>query len=267
MTQVATIKQIATSVVSNTEVIADTYLIWLNSPTLVEAQPGQFLMVRCEGETLLRRPLSIHQLTTTEGNTKLALFFSIVGKGTHWLSRCKAGDTLDILAPLGNSYTIHPSSHNLLLVAGGIGIAPLLFLAQRAIAQGYAVKILLGATSASRLYPQSLLPPEAELIIATDDGSTGRKGMLTDILSEHIDQADQIFVCGPRPMYLRMANMGFKEKPIQLSLETRMGCGFGACYSCTIKTKHGLMQVCKDGPIFELNVIRWDGMNLKWDAN
>ena len=112
------------------------YLIWLESPQIASsAQPGQFVMVRCgEGfKHLLRRPLSIHQLAD---GIKLAFLFNVVGKGTHWLSQCQVGDNVDLLGPLGNGYSIHPESHKLLLVAGGIGIAPLCFLTQQALNQG-----------------------------------------------------------------------------------------------------------------------------------
>ena len=262
MTQVTAMKQITASVISNEEVMSDTYLIWLDSPDVIKAQPGQFVMVKCGEETLLRRPLGIHQINETDGGTRLALLFTIVGRGTRWLSQRKAGDTLDLLGPLGNGYTVNPSSHNLLLLAGGIGIAPLCFLAQRAVAQGHSVKLLLGTPTASKLYPQNHLPSEAELATSTDDGTAGRKGMITDILPEYIDWADQVFACGPLPMYLTMADHNLKAKPVQISLETRMGCGFGICFSCTVRTKRGLKQVCRDGPIFDLDEILWNELNL-----
>ncbi len=251
-------KQVAASVTSNSEVVPGVYLIWLESPQIASAaQPGQFVMVGCGEESLLRRPLSIHQL----GKAKLALLFSVVGKGTHWLAQCQAGDTIDLLGPLGNGYSIHPDSHNLLLVAGGIGIAPLCFLAQEALNQGCSVTILLGASTATQLYPSDLLPREAELVIATEDGTNGKKGMITDLLPDFARRADQIFACGPSSMYRAMATQGqqlLEAKSVQVSLEMRMGCGLGICYGCTLRTKRGLKQVCKDGPVFELDDIYWD---------
>ncbi len=239
------------------------YLIWLESPQIVStAQPGQFVMVRCGNDTLLRRPLSIHQL---DGETNLALLFTVVGKGTYWLSQRKAGDNLDLLGPLGNGYAIHQTSRNLLLVAGGVGIAPLCFLVQRAVSQGHSVRLLLGASTASQLYPGHLLPPEAELVTTTEDGTAGKKGMITDLLPDFTGWADQVFVCGPVSMYRAMAiqyQQLLKTKPAQISLEMRMGCGRGICYSCTLKTKSGLKQVCQDGPIFNLEDILWDELGL-----
>ena len=250
--------QVVASVTANTEVMPGVYLIWLESPQIAStAQPGQFVMVGCGEESLLRRPLSIHQ----PGKAKLALLFTVVGKGTHWLAQCQAGDTVDLLGPLGNGYSIHPDSHNLLLVAGGIGIAPLCFLAQEALNQGCSVTLLLGAPTATQLYPGDLLPPEIELVIATEDGTTGKKGMITDLLPDFARRADQTFACGPSSMYRAMATQGqqlLEAKSVQVSLEVRMGCGLGICYGCTLRTKRGLKQVCRDGPVFELNDILWD---------
>jgi len=235
------------------------HLIWLESPQRAcAAQPGQFVMVRCgEGfEHSLRRPLSIHQLAD---GSKFAFLFNAVGKGTHWLAQCQVGDNIDLLGPLGNGYSIHPESHKLLLLAGGIGIAPLCLLAQQALNQDCSVRLLLGASTAIQLYPRHLLPPEAELIITTEDGTAGKKGMITDLLPDFADGADQIFACGPLPMYKAMAQMPeLKDKPVQVSLEVRMGCGRGVCYGCTVKTKRGLKQVCTDGPVFDLEDILWD---------
>ena len=249
------------SVISNDEVMPGTYLMWLESPQIVtQAKPGQFVMVRCGEESLLRRPLSIHQL---DGD-KLALLFTVVGKGTHWLSQCQAGDNIDLLGPLGNGYLIYPASRNLLLVAGGIGIAPLCFLAREAVNQGCSVTLLLGATTAAQLYPRHLLPPEAKIAIVTEDGTTGKRGMITDLLPDFIGWADQVFACGPTSMYQAMATRNkqpLHTKPAQISLEIRMGCGCGICYGCTLRTKSGLKQVCEDGPVFDLEDILWDELN------
>jgi dihydroorotate dehydrogenase electron transfer subunit len=252
------LRQAEATVVSNNKIMPGVYLIWLGCPPLTpEAKPGQFVMVRCgDGEKFqLRRPFSIHQ---TDGK-KLALLLNVVGKGTHWLSQCQPGDSLDLLGPLGNGYTVYPDAKNLLVVAGGIGVAPLVFLAQKAPKQGCSITLLLGAPTTTQLYPKKLLPPEVKLATATEDGTSGRKGMITDLLPDFIGGADQVFACGPLPMYKTMAEMSqVKNKPVQISLEVRMGCGLGVCYGCTVKTKNGLKQVCKDGPIFELGDVLWN---------
>jgi len=254
------LKQVSAPIISTSQVMPGVYLIWLESPQIAsEARPGQFVMVRCgEGsECLLRRPLSIHQLSN---QNKLALLFTVAGKGTHWLSQRQAGNKLDLLGPLGNGYSIQPNSHTLLLVAGGIGIAPLRFLAQDALSKGCSATLLLGASTASQLYPAHLLPPQIKLVTATEDGTAGKKGLITDLLPDYVNWADQVFACGPALMYRVMSTQHLTES-VQTSLEVRMGCGLGVCYGCTLKTKGGLKQVCKDGPVFDLNDVLWDELN------
>ncbi len=239
------------------------HLIWLKSPEIASiAQPGQFVMVRCgDGSGFpLPRPLSIHR----RDGGRIALLFAVVGRGTEWLSQRKAGDTIDIFGPLGNGFSIAPDSKHMLLVAGGLGIAPLCFLAQRALDEGKSVTLLSGASTAAQLYPAHLLPSEARLVTATEDGSTGHKGMVTSLLRDFIGRADQVFACGPMPMYrdiIATRRWRTARKPVQVSLEVRMGCGLGVCYGCTIKTKNGLKQVCRDGPVFDLDDIIWDKLN------
>jgi dihydroorotate dehydrogenase electron transfer subunit len=220
-------------------------------------------MASCGEECVLRRPFSIHQVN----KDSIALYFNVWqdGKGTQWLAQRKAGDNIDLLGPLGNSFTVLPKSRNLLLVAGGIGIASLRFLADEAVKRRLSVTLLYG-TPTSHQYKESL-SPEIELVRVTEDGSVGRKGWVTDLLPDFASWADQVFACGPTPMYCDMARrkkeLGLWEKPVQVSLEARMGCGLGACYACTVRTKKGLKQVCKDGPVFELDDIIWDELSPK----
>jgi len=240
-------------------------LMWLHCPEIArEARPGQFVMVRCGEECTLSRPFSIHQVNK-KGD--MALWFAIWegGKGTKWLSQRKVGDSIDLLGPLGNGYDIQSDSPKLLL-AGGVGIAPLYFLAQEALNQGCEVTMLHGASTAAHLYPKSM-PDGVKIYVATEDGTTGKKGMITELLPDYINWAGQIFACGPTPMYRAMAAQKqqlLAAKPVQVSLEMMMGCGLGTCYGCTLMTKHGLKQVCKDGPVFELDDIYWDDPALNW---
>ena len=252
-------KQELASIISNDNVMPGVYLIWLESPQIASAvQPGQFVMVSGGEDILLRRPLSIHQCD----NDRIALLFAVVGQGTHWLSQRRDGDKIDLFGPLGNGFSIDPASQNLLLVAGGIGIAPLRFLAEQARNQEHSVTLLSGASTAVRLYPKHLLPPITELVIATEDGTSGETGMITALLPDFVEQADQVFACGPLPMYKIMAQMPeLKDKSVQVSLERMMGCGLGVCYGCTVKTKRGLKQVCRDGPVFKLEDIPWNELN------
>lgn len=246
-----------TAVVSNEAPMPGARLLQLEAPGIAkEARPGQFVMVHCgdKGKYPLRRPLSIHN---REGD-RIALLFNIVGGGTQWLSELKPDDEISLLGPLGNGFDIHQGSKKLLLVAGGMGIAPLVFLAKAAVAKGLAVTLLYGAQNAAQLY--STLP-KVKVVTATEDGSVGIKGMIIDLLPDCIEEADQSFACGPLPMYKAMSKMtSLKDKAVQVSLEVRMGCGVGVCYGCTVKTQNGLKQVCKDGPVFELNDIVWEEM-------
>ncbi len=233
--------------------ILGSWLIWLKCPEIAgEAKPGQFVMVRC-GECVLPRPFSIHQVNT---KGELAIFYAVWedGKGTGWLSqRCK-GNAVELFGPLGNGFSIQPESRNLLLVAGGIGIAPLYFLAQEALKKNCKVTLVYGTANKSR-YKIDL---PVKLLDVTEDGSAGNRGLATSLLPQSASQADQIFVCGPMAMYRTMAGMPeLKGKSVQVSLEVVMGCGVGVCYGCTVKTKSGLKQACKDGPVFKLDEILW----------
>ncbi len=254
------ISQVRTRVISSSEVMPGVYLSWLESPGIASlAQPGQFVMVGCGPKSLLRRPLSIHR--TSEDKSRLALMFAVVGKGTNWLAQRQAGDKVDLLGPLGNGFTIQPTTRNILLIAGGIGIAPLCFLGQEAKKQGGSVTLLLGAATSAQLCPDKLLPDDAECVTATEDGTAGRKGMVTECLPELSSRADQVFACGPTAMYRALALKRQElpgTKPVQISLEVRMACGLGVCYGCAVNTKKGLKQVCRDGPVFELDDIPWD---------
>ena len=228
-----------------------------------EAKPGQFVMVNCGPDCVLPRPFSIHRVND-QGD--VSLYFAVLegGKGTNWLSSIRKGDSVEMLLPkpLGKGFSISLASHNLLLVAGGMGIASLYLLAEETLKKGYSVTLLYG-TAVRNWYVEGLLTSVGDLHIATEDGSVGYHGLVTDLLPEFTDWADQIYACGPLPMYKTMAKLPFlNNKNVQISLEARMGCGLGACYGCTVRTKSGLKQVCKDGPVFDLDDILWDELFL-----
>jgi len=246
-------------IISNNEILPNIHFMRVKVPEIAKTGiPGQYVMVRCgEGHDMpLRRPLGIHRIY----KDGIALLFTVIGRGTEWLAQRKAGDIVDIFGPLGKGFEIHPSSRNMLLLAGGVGVAPLIALAEKAIADGLSVKLLIGEKSSTKIYPEHLLPSGIKPVITTEDGSLGQKGMITDILPQFIPEADQIFACGPLSMYRAIAKMSskFGGKPVYVLLETVMGCGVGACLSCSIETKHGRKLVCKNGPVFELSDILWD---------
>ena len=249
-------------VISNRAVRPDIHLLQVEAPELGEAsRPGQFAMLSCaEGsDRLLRRPISLHAVRPES----VDFLFSLVGEGTRWLSRRLPGETLDILGPMGNGFKIVPDSSRILLVAGGLGIAPLAFLARSADIPGRSIRLLVGARTASALYVPEDLPSSVHTVSVTEDGSAGAKGMVTALLPEQAAWADRIFVCGPLSMYQAIAQAPdryFQGKPVQVSLELRMGCGLGFCYACTLETSEGLKQVCRDGPVFEFNQIVWKSL-------
>ncbi|NQT73955.1 MAG: dihydroorotate dehydrogenase electron transfer subunit [Chloroflexi bacterium] len=247
-------KQILAPIVSNSEIIPDVHLIRIEAPQVAaEARPGQFITACCGDDVLLRRPLSIHRIE--EG--QLALLFAVVGQGTAWLANRKQGESLDILGPLGNGFKVQQNTHNILLVAGGIGIAPLVCLAEKAVDDGISVKLILGTATATQHYSEV---DGVEIIRVTEDGSLGEKGMVTDLLPSIAGWADQLFACGPISMYRTMAAMGteIEGKSVQILLEQVMGCGVGACRGCAIPTHQGMKMVCQNGPVFDLREIMWE---------
>lgn len=284
-------KQVKATVISNKKILKElerrrdiphatrpqdtlgSYLIRLSCPEIArEAKPGQFIMVRCGNENVLPRPFSIHHATEDD----ISLFVAALkgGKGSQWLSNRQNNETVEVFGPLGNGFSLSPTARNLLLIAGGIGIAPLNFLAHKAISEGYSVTLLQGASgewksetkkNPPQLYPKKLLPARLEFETITSS-SDGQKGMVTDLLPQFTGNADQIFACGPLPMYRDMARrkkqLGLEGKNTQVSLEVRMACGRGLCYGCSVKTRQGQKKVCSDGPVFNMDDIIWDNLVL-----
>ena len=262
-------KQTLCSVISNVEVMPGVHLMWIEAPAIAgSVLPGQFITVRC-GDFTLRRPFSVHQVSSQD----IAILFKVTGKGTLWLSQRRKHDRIDILGPLGRGFSVEPAAKNLLLVAGGIGIAPLTYLMQYASSR-HQMTLIHGAITAAELYIERCQPgatnsQEVQFVPVTEDGSTGKEGMATDVLPDFLDQADRVYACGPVDMYKTMADMSrragqsnLKLRKCQVSLEVRMGCGFGACYACTINTRKGLKQVCSDGPVFQLGDIIWQEVRI-----
>ena len=244
-------RQLLAPILAQEELWPGASLLWVETPPL-EMEPGQFFMVGCGEGALLRRPLSIHQAVPG----RMAFLFQVRGRGTAWLSGRRPGEALDLLGPLGRGFALAPQSKMVLLAAGGMGVAPLAFLTQRAREKGLGVVLLHGARDRSRLYPPGLLPPGVDYVPITEDGSAGRKGLLTQHLKEFTPQADQVMACGPGDMYRSMAKMTDLGKA-QVSLEVRMGCGFGVCLGCTIPTHQGPRRACRDGPVFPLDEVLW----------
>jgi dihydroorotate dehydrogenase electron transfer subunit len=255
------------TVLSALEVSGGAYLLRLEAPDIaLAARPGQFVMARCGGATVLPRPFSVHRA----GEDSISLLFAAVGTGTRRLAELRRGDTVDIFGPLGNGFTVPDRARNLLLVAGGLGIAPLVFLAETAACEGRKVTIIQGARSRQNLMPVSLAqsshekglePGAVHVVNVTEDGTEGLQGLATDFVAAYAEEAHAVYACGPLPMYRSLAAACEPSGlPVQVSLEIVMGCGTGVCYGCTIRTAHGLKQVCRDGPIFNLEDVDRDSL-------
>jgi dihydroorotate dehydrogenase electron transfer subunit len=245
-------------IVSTERMFGSTYLTWFRAPALVPgASPGRFLMFRLPGGTdpLLPRPMSYHRV---RGGGEIGVLYQARGRVTTMLSQQAAGTEALLWGPLGRGFSVRPGAQNLLLVAGGMGVAPLVWLAEESLAKGKNVTFVIGARDASMLPPSSVLPPQIELMVATEDGSAGRKGIASHVFEECLPWADQVFACGPHAMYESMASVVQRLRdrtPVQVLLETPMACGMGLCYGCAVETRRGVRQVCHDGPRFELRDI------------
>lgn len=230
------------------------------------AKPGQFLHIKCgkAPAPFLRRPLSIHRVDKEQG--LLFLLFQVKGAGTLWLASRQPGDVLDMLGPLGNGFKTPERNSSLLLVAGGIGIAPLFFLAEEVAAKGSLVKVVVGARNLDHLLLLDKLDEAgATVLVATEDGSSGFRGTAIDLLTQVLqeEKADLICACGPRGMLAKTASIAEKRRiPCYVSLEEYMACGVGACRGCAIKvlTSDGNMDylnVCSHGPVFAAGEVAW----------
>ena len=260
-------KTASARVIENEKLYGDTYVTWFKAPEIAQgAVPGHFVMLRTvAGETeaadalpddpLLPRPMSIHRIRERSGQLEWAILYDVVGRGTAWLASRKPNDRILCWGPLGKGYSVRPTSQQLLLVAGGIGVAPLIWLAEEAIGNGQGVTLVLGGRTASQIFPTQQLPAEVEVIVTTEDGSLGQQGLATDAFVEHLEWCDQAFACGPNAMFRAMAEAmrgARHRRPVQVLLEERMGCGTAICYGCAVETRKGMKLVCKDGPRFEL---------------
>lgn len=227
---------------------------------LPEIAPGQFVEVEVKGcrEVLLRRPISIHD-ADAEKNT-LTLLVQIVGKGTKRLAEMKVGEMLNVVYPLGHGFEMAQPSQEVLLVGGGAGIAPLLYLAKQLRQKGVHPTLLLGGRSADLIPAREKFAPYGIVGIATEDGSLGEKGLVTQH-SLFAQRYDRIYTCGPTPMMKAVARYAMeREIKCEVSLENMMACGIGACLCCVVKSDEGHKCVCKEGPVFEATELKeWIG--------
>jgi 2-polyprenylphenol hydroxylase and related flavodoxin oxidoreductases len=279
----------AAELVDSREILPGQWLQAYHAPDLaIGSRAGQFVHVRTGDFSgmILRRPFSLNTADAATGI--VTIHFRVIGRGTAWFTRLRPGDEIDLLGPLGRPFEVNSRSQHLLLVAGGLGIAGVRMLADEAIRAGRQVTLLFGAASAREVYPSSLLPDEVEYVVATDDGSLGHHGYVTELVTEYEAWADQAFACGPAPMLavlarlatgrrdrLGVAKLGRKRGAgktdpvgspaarrkafLQVSMEQNMGCAVGACLGCVVMGTSGTPQrVCREGPVFASDEIAWD---------
>ncbi len=275
-------------VISNKQASGKYYKLILNAAQIARvALPGQFVNIRIDDslEPLLRRPFGIHRVRSqkSEDRSQIEILYEVKGKGTEILAQKKTGEYLDIIGPLGNGFSMLDTRYSI-LVGGGMGVAPLLFLAEK-LAQlrtpnsQLRTIVLIGANTKNQIVCEKEFKSlGCEVKIATDDGSRGFKGYVSDLLAKilrtnnslpdrqarlpSVGQAGElrtkIYACGPKPMLKEIALLSKKYKiPAQISLEEHMACGMGICFGCAVKTREGYKRVCKEGPVFEADQVIW----------
>jgi len=244
----------------------DYFLLSIDAPEVGrEARPGQFVMVKvADGPTpLLRRPLSIHDA----GKDGIELFFKVAGQGTEILSRKKSGEPLDLIGPLGKGFTVSDrmKGKRAFCVGGGRGIAPLYFLARELGARGVRTTVFYGGRRLADIPLRNKFEKAGiELLCSTDDGSFGFAGLVTELVGRELLRTapDIVYACGPDPMMKALASLAAKHGiPSELSLESVMGCGIGACWGCVHRIKNesgdGWTKICEEGPVFPRERILW----------
>lgn len=235
------------------------------------AHAGQFVHVR-PGERfdpLLRRPYSFNGIDRRAG--EIELIVKPLGAGGEWIAGRRPGDSLDLLGPLGTAFVIRRSATNLLLVAGGTGIAPMKVLAEQESAKRN-VTLIMGGRSIHYLWPAHRLPTAVEYVTTTEDGSFGIHGRVTAALPQYLAWADQLCACGPWPMLAAIGKLREEAAratsltpgrevllDAQIAVEQHMGCAMGVCRACVIVTDEGNARVCREGPVFALGDVRFEG--------
>ena len=233
-------------IVENKQVGKDVFLMRLKGDLSSIKKPGEFVEVKID-DYYLRRPISVSDYSKDH----IDLLYKVLGRGTKDMTSYEVGKKLDVLVNLGNGFDVEKAKKPL-LVAGGIGIAPMFALLKAFNAKNIKPIIIYGAAKKDDLVMLDELNELGELVVCTDDGSLGYHGNVVSYLKEHNVEFDKYYACGPQVMlkYLALySNEGY------VSLEARMGCGFGACMGCSIMTTNGTKRVCKEGPVFEASEV------------
>ena len=249
------VSKIKATVFSQEQLASDVFSMWLEVGSIAsEAKPGQFISVYSNDDSkLLPRPISICEIDREKGT--LRIVYRVVGKGTEEFSKAEAGDSFEILGPLGNGFPIEEAKgKKVLMIGGGIGVPPMLQTAKEI--EGEA--IIVSGYRNQDLFLKEELESAGTLFIATEDGSVGTKGNVVDAIRENQIEADMMFACGPKPMLRALKNYALEKGiPCWISMEEKMACGVGACLACVCQSKEkdhhsnvNNKRICKDGPVF-----------------
>lgn len=249
-------KQEMMKIVSQTEIAPRIFELVLQGQLVNQMkQPGQFIHIRVpRSDLLLRRPISINQFDTT--NQTCTVIYRIEGAGTLAFSEMTAGEMLDVMGPLGNGFELADLKvgDTAYIAGGGIGIPPLYQLSKDLIAKGVKVVHFLGFTTKEDIYYLDKFNQLSETKISTDDGTYGKKGHVGHLLAETTEKPDAVFACGPNALLKTVEGFFDEVENVQLSLESRMACGMGACYACVChvpEDPNQSLKVCEDGPVFK----------------
>lgn len=254
------IKNINGRISANDRISSDFFHMVIDAPDIAkDVKSGQFVMIKTSKtlDPLLKRPISINKVDREEN--EIHLIYQVIGKGTQLLSEMKKGEFTEVLGPLGKGFSINDNDKKVVIIGGGLGIAPLVELAYALRVSGKEVHVLIGALDLDRLICiQDFELLNCDIYAATDDGSFGHKGYITDLLEPLllVDRVDRVYCCGPLPMTQKVVEITRKNDiPCEVSLEERMACGIGACLGCAVRIKDQngevtYKKVCKDGPVF-----------------
>ena len=251
-------KQGLYKVTENIQLTPTTWRMKLEGDVSSITAPGQFINIKLDGH-FLRRPISVCDV----GEGEVTIIYKVLGKGSEEMTQLSPGASLDVLTGLGNGYDVTCAGDRPLLIGGGVGIPPLYLTAKLLIGSGRDVSVILGFNNVEEMYyVDEFKALGCDVIIATADGSFGAKGFVTDafdVLTDHGEGFTHFYTCGPGPMLKAVYKKVCEEAGIsgQMSFEERMGCGFGACMGCSMKTKNGNKRVCKDGPVFKAEEVVW----------
>jgi dihydroorotate dehydrogenase electron transfer subunit len=283
------VKPLPAELVETREFLPGQWLQTYSAPKLASgAQAGQYLQLRTPDHSgvVMRRPFAINTYDRRAGT--ITLHFRSNGVGPAWLARLGPGDSIQMFGPFGRPFEVDPRSRHVLLVARGAGMAGVRALVDESLLAHRQVTLLFGATSASEVYPSSLLPDEVEYIVSTDDGSFGDRGRVTELVPRFEAWADQCFACGPQSMLTALAAAAASRQRrlgvaalgprrgkssraappgspqarrrawLQVAIEQNMGCPVGACLGCVIMGVDGPQRVCREGPVFAWDEIAWE---------